>query len=86
MNNTIESIIVDYEGYKTLKWAKECINEAFKKFIITKKRSFTVSAAPNSGKTRMAGTFAKIGIDKYFFDRNCMHLQNRSGHNGLKML
>lgn len=68
MNNTIESIIVDYEGYKTLKWAKECINEAFKKFIITKKRSFTVSAAPNSGKTRMAGTFAKIGIDKDLFD------------------
>lgn len=68
MNNTIDAITVDYEGHKTLKWAKACIDEAFKKFIVNRKRTFTVSAAPNSGKTRMAGTFAKIGIDKYFFD------------------
>ena len=68
MNNTIDSIIVDYEGHKSLKWAKECCEKAFKKLVTLKKQTFTVSAAPNSGKTRMAGTFAKIGIDKELFD------------------
>ena len=61
-------MIVDFEGHKTLRWAKECINKALEKHIIKKKKTFTVSAAPNSGKTRMAGTFARIGLDRDAFD------------------